>query len=119
MPYIREAARRSMQVPYTADEGELAYLIARAAEERLWQSCDYDWANLTYTKLATIIGVLETAKAEITRRIVVPYEEGKCAENGDCFTYPALAVDPGGQPDVGGGRVHGGRGDRGGGRGQR
>jgi len=38
-----------------------------------------------YWKIALLTGVLENVKAELYRRVAGPYEDGKCAENGDVY----------------------------------
>ena len=42
----------------------------------------------TYTDFNAAIGALECAKLELYRRMVAPYEDRKCAENGD--VYPEM-----------------------------
>lgn len=41
--------------------------------------------GLCYNTLNTIVGAMECAKLEFQRRIVAPYEDTKCSENGDVF----------------------------------
>lgn len=41
--------------------------------------------GLNYSALAEAVGVLETAKLELYRRVAAPYEDGKIAENGDVY----------------------------------
>ena len=41
----------------------------------------------SYSKIAMITGVLENVKQEYYRRIAVPYEENKKAQNGDIREY--------------------------------
>ena len=41
--------------------------------------------GLNYSALAEAVGVLETAKLELFRRVAAPYEDGKIAENGDVY----------------------------------
>ena len=38
-----------------------------------------------YTDLNEFIGALECCKLELYRRLAAPYEDKKCAENGDVF----------------------------------
>ena len=42
-------------------------------------------SRLSYERLERCIGVLECAKLELYRRLVVPYEDRKAAENGDVY----------------------------------
>lgn len=38
-----------------------------------------------YDGFNTLVGVLECVKLEMYRRVVAPYEDQKCQENGDVF----------------------------------
>lgn len=43
-----------------------------------------------YTEYAVAIGILETAKLELYRRLIAPYEDKKKSENGDAYQlFPA------------------------------
>ena len=78
MPYIKQEDRaRAAKLPETP--GELNYAIT--------QLC-IDYANQeppSYAMYNLIIGVLECAKLEFYRRVVVPYENGKHEQNGDVY----------------------------------
>ena len=81
MPYIDQDARRRLEVggqPETA--GELNYAITRLVDEYLQSR-----GGLRYSHLNEVIGVLECAKLELYRRLAVPYEDQKLAENGDAY----------------------------------
>ena len=86
MPYINKDRRVTVQAitdegsefPQTA--GELNYYITDALDTYL------SVRGLSYTTLNEVIGVLECAKLELYRRIAAPYEDAKCAENGDVYT---------------------------------
>ena len=81
MPYIREERRVALEDwPYAADNvGELNYMISTI----VW---DYLCAKgINYDNLNGVVGVLECAKQELYRRIVVPYEDHKMKENGDVY----------------------------------
>ena len=41
--------------------------------------------GLSYARINDVLGALEGAKQEFYRRVAVPYEDKKCAENGDVF----------------------------------
>jgi hypothetical protein len=43
--------------------------------------------GLSYTTLNDILGAFEGAKLEYYRRVAVPYENPKLAENGDVYDY--------------------------------
>ena len=38
-----------------------------------------------YGDLATVVGILETAKLEFYRKLAAPYEDKKCAKNGEVY----------------------------------
>jgi len=40
----------------------------------------------TYAKLALMDGVLSTAREELYRKVSAPYEDKKCAENGEVYS---------------------------------
>ena len=42
-------------------------------------------SRVEYARINELIGVLECAKLELYRRIAVPYEDTKIAENGDVY----------------------------------
>lgn len=84
MPYIKQDKRkayddalqklhRTVIVP-----GELNYCITKICDNFIGDQINYD-------KLNTIIGVLECVKNEYYRRVVTPYEDRKCCENGDVY----------------------------------
>lgn len=91
MPYIPEERRERLNehgLPYVSNVDELEYVIVKIAEELLWKMCDYDWAKLTATRVATVSGALTTAALEFQRRIVTPFNEGQRERWGDIFVYP-------------------------------
>ena len=78
MPYIPQKDRqRASVVPATA--GELNYAVTTLALEYVERN------GKSYQTFADIISSLEGAKAEFYRRVVAPYEDGKCATNGDVY----------------------------------
>ena len=44
--------------------------------------------DIKYWKIALLTGVLENVKQELYRRMASPYEDKKCAENGDVYGQP-------------------------------
>lgn len=80
MPYIQESNRQSLEEHFDIDQpetsGELNYLITGLVQVWLGKHYNYD-------RLNAAIGVLESAKLELYRRSVAPYEDRKMAENGD------------------------------------
>jgi len=80
MPYIplidRYNARGNPQ-----DEGELAYSLTMLY---------VDWFRAKAKKrkfktMASLVGVIVLSLLEFWRRVVVPYEQKKCDEEGDVF----------------------------------
>jgi hypothetical protein len=80
MPYIEPKRQVYLdRYPYEAKTpGELNYVITTALVE-------YLDGERSYTAYNEIIGVLECAKQEFYRRVVVPYEDIKRSENGDVY----------------------------------
>lgn len=72
--YIGNLERDNNGVPYTA--GELNYFISKLLWRQFYHSKSYAKAN-------EIVGLLECIKQEFYRRVVGPYEDVKCQENGD------------------------------------
>lgn len=83
MPYVTEQARIELKrhnLPRKPDSaGELNYLITDLLKGYL------NHKGLKYDTINDVIGALEGAKLEFYRRIAVPYENGKIAENGDVY----------------------------------
>jgi hypothetical protein len=44
-----------------------------------------DNVNKSYFSYNEVVGVLECVKLEMYRRLVAPYEDRKCKENGDVY----------------------------------
>jgi len=80
MPYISQDNRQGFAYefpPRTA--GDLNYVITLLLTS-------YIGANgKNYRTLNEVVGVLECAKLELYRRVVAPYEDRKCEENGDVY----------------------------------
>ena len=81
MPYITKFQRPDLdscsRLPVTP--GELNYVITRY----LTGYCTTQ--GLSYQTINDVLGALEGAKQEFYRRVAVPYEDAKKAENGDVF----------------------------------
>ena len=78
MPYIPKNSRLSaLSTPSTA--GELNFAITTVVNEYLQRK------GLKYDTINDILGALEGSKLEFYRRIAVPYENVKLAENGDVY----------------------------------
>ena len=86
MPYIKKDQRikfaRAFRDLLILDEGELNYGICQLAMRFL----DDQEPPISYKKLNAMIGALECAKLELTRRLLTGYEHQKIIENGDIFS---------------------------------
>lgn len=72
MPYITIKARRRLdQTPDPLDAGELNYVITMLLQNHLAQH------GLSYAAINAVLGALEEAKADVYRRVALPYEEHK------------------------------------------
>jgi len=82
MPYITEDEKAQMalgQPPATV--GQLTYAITR--------ECNAYKARqgvLKFVTIAMVMGALICAALEFYRRVAVPYENAKMAENGDVYS---------------------------------
>ena len=88
MPYISQDARLNLFTndngPEPNHAGELNYLFTSIIIKYIEQH------GLRYSTLNDIIGALECCKLELYRRIIIPYEDKKIAENED--VYPANLI---------------------------
>jgi hypothetical protein len=81
MPYLSPDERVGVVRPLTA--GQLNYCLTQHVLRYLEaQAPDGQPKYLNYN---AAIGALECAKLELYRRMVAPYEDRKCKENGDVF----------------------------------
>jgi hypothetical protein len=86
MPYVNQESRYMLkQLTDMLEEaatfvqpGGLNYLITKLVHA-YWE------ANPQYSTIAIIDGVLANVAREFYRRVAVPYEDRKIAENGDVF----------------------------------
>ena len=78
MPYIKEKDREKFYPIFTnpGTEGELNYAITALIHKYIIK------LGVSYSVLNSVIGVLECAKLELYRQVVVPYEDIKKSENG-------------------------------------
>ena len=90
MPYIKQERQEALgfghlDVGFGPDDaGELNYVITQACNN-YWLDGTIAGKKQNYQRLNDIIGALEGAKLEFYRRVVVPYENAKMAENGDVY----------------------------------
>jgi hypothetical protein len=81
MPYITEEQRnRILGGDSPRTPGELNYKITNEVNSYLYRY------GTSYAVINEIIGILESAKMEFYRRVAVPYEDNKRAENGDVYS---------------------------------
>lgn len=80
MPYINGVERANLAAgPTPTTAGQLNYLITKLCTTYIAQrGKDYDTIN-------TVVGVLESAKLELYRRVAAPYEDARKQENGDVY----------------------------------
>jgi len=83
MPYISQDDRLDLFTndngPEPNHAGELNCLFTSIIIKYI------DQHGLRYSTLNDVIGVLECCKLELYRRIIIPYEDRKIAENGDIY----------------------------------
>jgi hypothetical protein len=88
MPYIEKKLRerldyrindllKDLDLSQGISDGEANYVITRII--------DSIYTHWGYLEFERAIGLLECIKQEYYRRRVAPYEDKKCAENGDVF----------------------------------
>jgi len=80
MPYIKQDDRDALETGAPIETvGELNYTLTMVLKTYMLEH------GLSYAVINDIIGALEGAKLEFYRRVVVPYENAKMAENGDVY----------------------------------
>lgn len=91
MPYVSEERRKEMardvqlnadyymNIPELKTVGDLNYWLTHTVEDYRQYHSD------SYATFNDIIGALECAKLEFQRRVLAPYEDHKCSENGDVY----------------------------------
>jgi hypothetical protein len=87
MPYLAEGDRQAVdelvekiREASIAGAGTLNYLFTQICIAYLAEA-----TPARYIHMNDLIGALECAKLELYRRLVVPYEETKIAQNGDVY----------------------------------
>ena len=80
MPYVDKDRRPALdEGGIMANAGDLNYMITNLILRYM------NTHNPGYQALNDIVGALEGAKMEFYRRKVIPYENIKIKENGDCY----------------------------------
>lgn len=77
MPYIKQEDRVEAEL-YPCSPGELNFAITKIVVRYLDD-------HPRYHNYAEAVAALECAKLELYRRMVAPYENKKCLENGDVY----------------------------------
>lgn len=81
MPYILRERRGAIKIgDYPRTTGELNYAITCLCNEWIAKAAGPDYATIN-----ELVGVLECVKLELYRRVAAPYEDSRCAANGDVF----------------------------------
>ena len=87
MPYIphdrRNELTRTKGNPKTP--GELNYFLTQEVLGYIYRAQNQNHFFRSYSLYNEVIGVLECMKQEIYRRLIVPFEDDKCEDNGDVF----------------------------------
>lgn len=94
MPYIKEKDREAA-LDMFEDAGDFAYKLTDVILDYLFQKTvkraitNEDikgWKDkIKFSTYSHAIGVLECVKLELYRRMIAPYEDRKCEENGDVY----------------------------------
>ena len=79
MPYIKQKRREALTDDFMMNAGELNYTLTMICKFYI------DKHGLKYQHINDVLGALEGAKLEFYRRVAVPYENTKIAENGDVY----------------------------------
>lgn len=82
MPYIPQADRKELdgQARFATNPGELTYQISRLVAA-YWRQHPHKFQTI-----AEILGSLSASESEFYRRVVLPYENAKLAQNGDVYS---------------------------------
>jgi len=81
MPYIIRKLRGPALKAGASNVGELTYVLTRTVLDYLARTPDPP----RYRDYAEVLGALESTKLELYRRVVAPYEDKKCEEDGDVY----------------------------------
>lgn len=80
MPYISQESRHALEAGSAmVTPGELNYTFSMVAKAYMSRG------GLSYQTINDILGAFEGAKMEFYRRVAVPYENAKMAQNGDVY----------------------------------
>jgi hypothetical protein len=81
-PYIKKERREVLDVhPDQAETtGELTYLLCREVNAYI------EHKGKSFQNISECIAALESAKIELSRRVLAKYEDGKLLDHGDVWT---------------------------------
>ena len=79
MPYITQESREAIDLE-DLDHGDLTYAICVAMDQYVKRH------GMSYTVLSQARSAALDAADEFYRRVMAPYEDEKCEQNGDVFT---------------------------------
>jgi len=82
MPYILQEYRQPVLEAGPDTAGELNYFITNTILDYIDER---DGQHFNYDRLNEVIGVLECVKQEFYRKVIAPYEDRKCLENGEVY----------------------------------
>lgn len=77
MPYIKQEDKDRVRISTPKNSGELNFKLTELIQDYFVEN------GGRYQQINDIIGALEGAKLEFTRRITNNYEDSKIKENGD------------------------------------
>jgi len=92
MPYIKEKDKREMYNAiqdlqnFVISKGDLNYAICELVGRLIIND------EISYTKISEWVDAVHDAEAELRRRLLVPYEELKKAENGDVPSFKTILL---------------------------
>ena len=87
MPYIKQSDKEAVEQFGPETPGELNFVLTRVCIRYLEKHAK----GINYGTMSEVVGALECAKLEFSRRVMAPYEDKKIRLNGD--VYPEELVD--------------------------
>jgi hypothetical protein len=83
VPYLLKEDRDNLDIRglKARKGGELNYQISKLLNDFVVMK------GLSYATVNEAMGAIESAKLEFYRRVAAPYEDKKCIENGDVYTF--------------------------------
>lgn len=77
MPYI-PSGKRALAEADPQGPGELTFAVTRMCDR-------YCGPDLTYARIAEVLGSLAATQLEFYRRVAAPHEDRKMIQNGDVY----------------------------------